>query len=137
MCGNRLFPAALVMLVSFGAQGQGPDIDEATRAYLAGDYPRAISLFKPLAEQGDPLAQYSMANLYASGQGVEENQAEAARWLRRAARGGYRRAAIDLGNRYASGLGVERDLDEAAKGFEMAGTLTAGEDEEDAESDCD
>ncbi len=137
MRGNRLFPATLAMLVSLGARGQSPGIDEATGAYLQGDHARALSLFEPLAEEGNPLAQYSMANLYASGQGVEQNQGEAVRWLRRAARGGYRRAAVDLGNRYASGLGVERDLEEAAKWFEMAGTLTAEEGQEEAESDCD
>ncbi len=40
-----------------------------------------------------------MANMYASGQGVKEDPRTAVYWLRRAARGGYRRAAIDLGNR--------------------------------------
>jgi TPR repeat protein len=134
-----LFPAALlaalVTLLSSGARGT--DIDTATQAYLAGDYPRAISLFESLAEKGDTLAQYSMANMYASGQGVKEDQRTAVRWLRRAAQGGYRRAAIDLGNRYASGLGVKRDVQEAAKWLEMAGNLSPGEDEQDTESDCD
>jgi len=139
MSKNRLFPAALlaalVTLLSSGAQGT--DIDTATQAYLAGDYPLALNRFKPLAEEGDTLAQYSMANMYASGQGVKEDQRTAVRWLRRAAQGGYRRAAVDLGNRYASGLGVKRDVQEAAKWFEMAGNLSPGEAEEDADSDCD
>ena len=136
---ERLFPSVLLtaLLASLALYAQGAAIDAATEAYLAGDYPRAFGLFEPLAEEGDPLAQYSMANLYASGQGVAQDQAEAVRWLQRAARGGHRRAAVDLGNRYASGLGVERDLEEAAKWFEVAGNFSPEENEEDDESDCD
>lgn len=132
--------ACLLLLIT--APSNSEPIDQATKAYLDGAYPRAFALFQPLAKQGNVSAQYRLANLYADGLGVTADQQKAVYWLRQAADGGYRRAAVDLGNRYASGLGVERSEEKAAEWFRIAGKTAAQEsaseeEEEDDEEDCD
>ena len=62
-----------------------------------------------LAEQGDAGAQFNLAVLYGSGQGVPQDWAEAARWLRLAADQGHAPAQSALGLVYREGLGVSRD----------------------------
>jgi hypothetical protein len=43
-------------------------------------YQQAAELYQYAAEQGDPRAQYMLATLYRTGQGVDQNLAEAAKW---------------------------------------------------------
>ena len=43
---------------------------------------------RALAEQGDAIAQYNLGSMYATGDGVPEDRAEAARWFRLAAEQG-------------------------------------------------
>ena len=42
-----------------GAQA-GSDFDDASAAYAAGDYATALSLWGPLADNGDAAAQFNM-----------------------------------------------------------------------------
>ena len=59
-----------------------------------------------LAEQGDALAQYGVGVMYANGEGVPEDDAEAVRWYRMAAEQGDALAQTSLGTMYADGEGV-------------------------------
>lgn len=59
--------------------------DEGWEALLQKDYATALREWQPLAEQGDPRAQYQLAVLYLRGRGVPQDYAEAAKWLRKAA----------------------------------------------------
>ena len=59
-----------------------------------------------LAEQGDAEAQFNLGFMYANGEGVPEDDAEAVRWYRMAAEQGYARAQSILGLMYANGEGV-------------------------------
>ena len=59
-----------------------------------------------LAEQGDAPAQYNLGFMYANGEGVPENDAEAVRWYRMAAEQGNASAQYNLGVMYANGEGV-------------------------------
>ena len=43
---------------------------EGFNAYEGGDYATALREWKPLAEQGDASAQYSLGVMYKKGQGV-------------------------------------------------------------------
>ncbi len=69
--------------------------------------------FKPLAEQGDAMAQYYLGFMYFEGLGVPKNDAEAVKWYRKAADQGIARAQYELGLMYFRGLGVPRDRAEA------------------------
>ena len=55
-------------------------------------------------------AQYNLGVAYANGDGVLQDDAEAARWYRLAADQGYPAAQFNLGMAYANGWGVPRDL---------------------------
>ena len=49
------------------------------------------------AERGDASAQYALGYMYASGNGVEKDKTEAARWYRKAAEQGHAMAQYALG----------------------------------------
>ena len=67
------------------------------------------------AERGNASAQYNLGVMYAKGQGVRQDYAEAVRWYRRAAEQGDAQAQSNLGVLYANGRGVRQDHDEAVK----------------------
>lgn len=75
---------------------------------------------KSLAEQGDAIAQFDLGNIYSTGLGVPENDAEAVKWYRLAAEQGLAAAQFNLGNMYRTGEGVPEDGVEAVKWFRLA-----------------
>ena len=64
---------------------------------------------KSLAEQGDALAQIDLGLMYADGEGVPQNYAEAVKWWRLAAEQGDASAQHNLGIMYANGRGVPQN----------------------------
>lgn len=91
------------------------DFQAGLDAYQKGDYVGAVKEWRPLAEQGDPEAQYNIGLLYLDGKGVPQNPAEAVNWFRRAAEQDYEKAQHNLGAMYGSGQGVKRDFIQAYK----------------------
>lgn len=89
-------------------------------AYEAGDNVRALDIWKPVAEAGDPRAQFAIANMYFEGLGVKKNQATAAYWMERAAQQGLSMAQLLLGNNYREGYGLTRDDTEAVEWWQLA-----------------
>jgi TPR repeat protein len=85
-----------------------------------GDYARAEQIARPLAEKGDPRAQYLLGQLYAKGLGLAPNPYEAARWYRRAAEQDDPESQAALGQSYEYGRGVSRNYGEAARWYRMA-----------------
>lgn len=75
------------------------------------------------AEQGDPLAQYDLAIIYAGGRGVPKDTAEATQWFRKAAGQGHAPAQYELGLCFKHGRGVPKDEAEAVKWFRKAAEL--------------
>lgn len=83
--------------------------------------------YRKAAEQGYAAAQYGVAADYENGNGVPQNDAEAARWYGEALRG-YRKAAeqgdtsaqIALGHMYAEGKGTPRNEAEALRWLSKA-----------------
>lgn len=101
-----LFAAALPALADFQA---GLD------AFQKGDYVTAAKEWRPLAEEGSPIAQFNLGLLYLDGHGVPQSDAEAVNWFRRAAEQDYAQAQHNLGAMYGKGQGVKRDLIQAYK----------------------
>jgi TPR repeat protein len=99
-------------------------------AYQAGDYATALQEWKPLAEAGDAVAQFSLGYIYQNGDGVLQGYAEAVRWYRLAADQGNAFAQTNLGLMYENGYGVLQDSVTAhmwynigaANGNELGGT---------------
>jgi TPR repeat protein len=86
----------VVAVVPAGAQ----DIEKGKEAAFLGDYATALAELRPLAEQGNADAQYSLANLYRDGRGVARDDEQAAAWYQRAAAAGSWWAAFELGMLY-------------------------------------
>ena len=72
------------------------------------------------ADSGDPVAEVQLARMYAKGEGVTNNYAEAAKWFRRAAEQTNADALVGLGELYEAGQGVPKDLQEAVKLYRQA-----------------
>jgi TPR repeat protein len=96
------------------------DFSQAYEAAQSGDYKKAITLWKPLAEQGDPAAQYALAWMYESGQGTEQDYQQAAYWYEQAAQQGNQGAQYVLATMYSKGRGVPLDQQQAVKWFSEA-----------------
>ncbi len=94
--------------------------DEGEAAFERADYERALQEFRPLAEQGDVRAQFSVGFMYYYGHGVPQDRAEAVKWYRRAAEQGDARAQNNLGIMYDESRGVPQDDAEALKWYRRA-----------------
>ena len=68
-----------------------------------------MRLFRPLANQGDALAQTTLGEMYANGKGVPQDYAQALVWFRKAADQWYAPAQDDLSWMYAEGEGVPKN----------------------------
>ena len=93
------------LMLAAGAAVAGP-WEEGDAAYNRGDYATARHLLGPLADQGDTSAQNSLGVMYAKGQGVPQNYAEALKWYRLSAAHGNAFAQYNLGALYDNGEGV-------------------------------
>ena len=72
------------------------------------------------ADQGHASAQYRLGFMYANGEDVPEDDAEAVRWWRLAAEQGDAEAQNNLGLQYNIGEGAPQDSQEAVKWFRLA-----------------
>ena len=72
------------------------------------------------AEAGDPRAQFALALIYDTGDGVPHDFPRALSWFRRAAEGGYAVAEAKLGLMYLVGWAVPRDPVAAAGWYRKA-----------------
>jgi len=93
---------------------------EGLSAYYFGNYATALKEFRPLAEGGQPEAQFYLGVMYYSGKAVPQDYAEAVRWYRAAAEGGYPRAMSNLGWMYSRGKGVRQDYTQALRWYQSA-----------------
>ena len=112
------------------------DFQAGWEAYKRSDYAAALRELRPLAEQDDAKAQIVVCFMYAVGQGVPQNYAEAAKWrdkitqnenvaeavkwFRKSAEQEYDMAQFFLGVMYAEGQGVPQNLAEAVKWYRRA-----------------
>jgi len=99
---------ALMLFASFAA-AQSSDLSAAINAYSEGQYEGAVALLLPMADAGDPVAQFYLGYMYEVGKGVEADLATAVDWYRRSAEQGLLKAQFNLGLAYLEGRGVEPD----------------------------
>ena len=96
------------------------DLREAKAAYSINDYDFAVRHFTLAAEQGNAEAQFILGFCYYNGEGVKQDNAEAAEWWHKAAEQGNAHAQHNLGVCYERGMGVEQDLAEAVEWYRKA-----------------
>ncbi|MEO8332303.1 MAG: tetratricopeptide repeat protein [Gallionella sp.] len=124
---KRSFSTLILVLVSLAAAGCGDrsqkdaaSYQEGVDAYSQGNFSVALEKLKTPAEHGNPKAQFYLGLMYRQGNGVAQNDKEAAIWWSKAAEQGNMEAQENLGLIYAKGLGVERDWVQADKWFSIA-----------------
>ena len=105
-----------------GAAGVLPVIVAA--AVLSAARPTPAAQLPPglqeRAEQGDAAARNELGGRYYAGRGVEQDDAEAARWIRLAAAQGYAPAQYNLGLLHFRNRGVAGNDAEAARWYRAA-----------------
>jgi hypothetical protein len=106
-------------------QGRGP-IGEQTVLASTHAPPRTVVIpptpaietatldqLRQFADKGEPAAEYALGMRYASGEGVKQDDKEAASWFIKAAENGNVKAQAALGTRYWGGRGVPASLTQA------------------------
>jgi TPR repeat protein len=100
---------ALVAQVSITAASLAGPLEEATAAYEKRDYETALRRLRPLADQSNAAAQYTLGTMYTNGQGTPSDNVAAAKLYRLAAEQGHAKAQDTLGVMYVGGWGVPKD----------------------------
>ena len=96
------------------------DLASGLKAYDGRDYATAIKELKPLAEQGNPRAQYVVGAMYLGGKGVAKDPKQALDWITKSANNGYKDAQFILGAMYFGGRGVAKDMKLGASWYRKA-----------------
>ena len=112
---NRLFISLALMLLWQSA----PAFAQQTRDDVASPEHR-IKKLKQGADSGDAKSQVELGIVYATGDGLPADEAEAVRWFRKAADQGDAAGEYYLGETYAMGRGVPVDYAEALKWLRKA-----------------
>ena len=108
----------LVCVCLFALTGQAiaDPLSDAQHAYDTGNYAKAVTLYRSLAEQGIAIAQFKLGLMYGKGQGIQQDYKEAVKWYQLAAEQGNADAQYSLGIMHA----VIQDYREAIKWFRLS-----------------
>jgi hypothetical protein len=117
MKGFFIFVVILNVLLGTPAAA---DFAKGLAAAERGDYTTALKEWRPLAEQGNPDAQYNLGIMYRHGEGVTQDYKVAIKWFKLAAEQGNASAQSNLGAIYDQGLGITQDSSAAFKWFKLA-----------------
>lgn len=98
------------------------EYQKAVEATNAGDYDLAVSLWKKLARQGNPVAQYNLAIFYKEGFGVSSDRSESRRWYKAAAQQRLVQATASIDQ--ASIKPADEDDIEKEEASHVSGTLS-------------
>ncbi len=79
-----------------------------------------LSIRREAAKHGDPSAQNTMGFMYCTGQLVDQDYKEAAKWFTKAAEQEHIQAQFNLGVMYSKGQGLTQDYSEAIKWYRRA-----------------
>ena len=94
--------------------------DKAAALDELGNCYKYVYWWTEAAEQGSINAQAGLGVCYENGEGVEQDDANAAYWYRKAAEQGHADAQFNLGVCYANGRGVEQDWGKAVLWYAKA-----------------
>jgi TPR repeat protein len=112
---TALFLSTALVLV--GCSRHQADLERGMAAYRKGDYAAALKELQPLAEDGNPQAQFQLGWTHREGQGLPSDAVQMAKWLRKSAEQGYMEAQFHLGELYARGIGVREHPAQALQWF--------------------
>ena len=98
------------------AQASGTDFS----TWFKRTKPDVKGVIERAADRGDASAQHLLGLCYSYGQGMPEDDAQAAAWFRKAADQGYAEAQFSLGVSYNYGHGVTQDYVQAVMWYRKA-----------------
>jgi TPR repeat protein len=113
-------PIILALLITCLAAPAWADYQAGMDAYGRADYAAALRELRPLAEQGDPGAQFYLGLLHENGDGVPRDFVKARQWYEKAAAQGEAKAQFYLGMQSAYGEGGPMDLVQAYMWYSLA-----------------
>jgi uncharacterized protein len=111
--------SGVLALALFGVAAAGP-LEDGQAAYQRGDYAAAMQIWRPLADQGNAIAQDLVGSMYGLGSGVPLDYVQAFFWTRKAADQGFSVAQVKLGLLYEYGHGVPQDYVQAHMWYDLA-----------------
>jgi TPR repeat protein len=88
---------ALCVAAAAASPLHAQSVQAGIQAWQKADYPRAVAIWRPLAEKGDADAAFNLGQAYRLGRGVSMNLGAAQVWFERAARAGHMDAQTTLG----------------------------------------
>ena len=111
----------LLLLLWVALPAQASRLDDAVTAMRVGDFAEAYCIMRPLAEKGDPDAQYNIGWMYLNGYGLRINDNLALEWWKKAAAQGHTDASFSIGMLYSLGDGeVPKDTNKAIDAYLIA-----------------
>jgi uncharacterized protein len=116
---RTLFASGIFAASLSGAATAGP-LEDGQAAFGRGDYAAAMPLLRPLAEEGNAVAQYQIGVMYALGIGAPQDHAQSLAWRRKAADHGYAIAQFSIGLTYQKGDGAPQDYAQALVWYRKA-----------------
>lgn len=116
----RCTAAVIIALFLLPAVALANQLQDGLAAFDNKDYPVALKILQPLADQGNAGAEAIIGTMYAQGYGVEPDTAKSFKWTRLAAEHGDAKSQYWLGDRYAEGHGVKQDYAAALRWWRKA-----------------
>ncbi len=107
--------SVVVGLVFVLAPPAWADFQAGVDAYNDGDYDTALKEFRPLAERGKAVAQWSLGIMFERGRSVPQDYVQAYRWYTLAASQGD-----DLAEKFKNHLEKSMTLDQLAEAQRLA-----------------
>ncbi len=93
---------------------------KAYAVYKMGQFDEAFDRYKVIAESGNTQGMLNLANMYAAGEGTEQDHEKALHWYRKAAEAGDANGMFETAQAYEKGLGTEADPARARRWYEQA-----------------
>lgn len=88
-------------------------LQRADSLYRAGNFEKAVEVYRQSAEEGNAEAQFDIGYAYYTGEGIGRDYTSAAMWFKRSAKQQFAKAMYNLAYCYMNGRGVPRDYDKA------------------------
>ena len=111
---------ALVLTLLLGHVAHASDKKKCWNAATRKDEPEILHHCRPVADVGDPHAQYLIGVVHQDGVAVPQDLFEAAKWYQLSANQGYAQAQYALGLAYYTGSGVPKNLVRAFMWMDLA-----------------
>src|ERR1051326_7542961 len=108
-----------ILSFSVSAWAAEPQTD-ALSAYTNHDYKTALKLLRPMADEGNTFAEFTIGKIYTYGEGVAKDPKKGVPYIQAAADKGLAIAQYHLAQIFLYGNGVPKDTAKAALYFQKA-----------------